>query len=269
VAVDINRESWNIDSSKIAAAVTSKTKAIILVDNYGRQNDISEIRRAIPENIAIIQDSAESFPGNLETEKSSCPDLITISCYANKILTAGEGGAVIGKPVYIDRIKGLKNQSQNPSTKFSHTEVGYNYRITNMQAAVFNTQWRKKNQLLKERAEIFKQYFSELSQSSINWTSNFTTNSTPWLFTISVQRNGLNIADVIDFLRSAGIESRPGFTTVSKTRFLADRARIHGSMEISENLSETVISLPTFPGLKQKQIKRIVQSLEEAISEDV
>jgi perosamine synthetase len=268
VSVDVDLETWNINQLRIADAVSAKTKAIILVDNYGRQSTLNEIRNLIPDDVAIIQDAAESFPGILKPFEKNESDLVTISCYANKILTAGEGGAVIGKPFLIDRIKTLKNQSQNPNRKFSHTDVGYNYRLTNMQAALFNIQWRKRESLLRERLDIFNHYFSELEVSNIEWKTNYTENSTPWLFTISAKTKSGDMRGIIDHLRRDGIESRPGFTTVSESGFLKNRVKIHGSVQNSEYLSRTLISLPTFPGLKRRDIKRIVGSLEMAIKND-
>jgi perosamine synthetase len=269
VVVDIDPVSWNLDISKIAQAVTEKTKAIILVDNYGRGNDTKKVRELLPPSISIIQDSAETFPGKFTLNEKSGADLITLSCYANKVLTSGEGGAVLGNPKFIQHIRSLKNQSQNPQRKFSHIEVGYNYRLTNMQAAVFNVQWRKKRKLLEQRMNVFNMYFSELAKTKINWSSNFTQNSTPWLFTISIQDENLDMRNVIACLRDDGIESRPGFTPISDSNFLSARVKITEEMKTSLSLSKSLISLPTFPGLKLRDIKRIVGSLEKAIPKSV
>jgi perosamine synthetase len=265
VVVDVARDSWNIDLNEVLSSITQKTKVVILVDNYGVRINSEVFREALPKSVSIIHDCAESFPA-LDTRNGiGGADLVTLSCYANKVLTAGEGGAVIGKPKAIERIRILKNQAQNPIQKFSHSELGFNYRITNMQAAVFNVQWGKRESLLKRRQKIFQWYFEALGASSINWKTSFLEDSTPWLFTISIENSNVNISKVIDLLKKDGVESRPGFTPIASTEYLAEKIRISGNLIHSNELSKSIISLPTYPKLRQKDIKKIINALELAI----
>ncbi|ASY22053.1 perosamine synthetase [Candidatus Planktophila versatilis] len=265
VVVDVSRDSWNIDLNGLLSSITQKTKAVVLVDNYGVRINSEVFRKTLPRNIAIIHDCAESFPAQVTKNGIGGADLVTLSCYANKVLTAGEGGAVIGNPEAIERIKILKNQAQNPKQKFSHSELGFNYRITNMQAAVFNVQWRKRERLLKRRQKIFQWYFAALSASSIKWDTSFRNDSTPWLFTILVENSNVSITKVIELLKKDGVESRPGFTPIASTAYLVDKIRISGSLIHSNELSKSIISLPTYPKLRQRDIKKIVNALQLAI----
>jgi perosamine synthetase len=267
VCVDVSPGSWNIDPDEVKRAITEKTRAIICVDNYGHPSNVSEIRRNIPENIVIIQDSAESFPDPLGSTNLISADLITLSMYANKIITSGEGGAVIGSRTLVSKIKELKNQSQDPNRKFNHVGVGYNYRMTNLHAAVFNAQWSKKNKILRKRKRVFEDYLVELSKVSFNWTTNFTSKSSPWLFTIQLHLLNTPTSVLIKELGESGIETRPGFNTITELAFAKKFVRKSGHGNFAENLSASVISLPTYPRLTRSKIRRIVKTLEKAIND--
>ncbi len=269
VVVDVSKDSWNIDLNKLLSSITQKTKVVVLVDNYGVRINSEVFRKALPKNVRIVHDCAESFPAQETNSGIGGADLVTLSCYANKILTAGEGGAVIGNPEAIERIKILKNQAQNPKQKFSHSELGFNYRITNMQAAIFNVQWRKRERLLKRRQQIFKWYFAALKASSMNWKTSFQGDSTPWLFTISIENPNVRISKVIEVLKKAGVESRPGFTPIASTDYLLDKIRISGTLINSNDLSKSIISLPTYPKLREKDIKKIIMALQLATESSV
>ena len=265
VVVDVSKDSWNIDPSQIKTAISSKTKAIVIVDNYGAPANVAKIREYIPAHVQIIHDCAESFPPSQARSGIGGADLVTLSCYANKILTAGEGGAVIGNAAAIERIRILKNQAQNPKQKFSHSELGYNFRLTNVQAAIFNVQWSKRQQLLKKRTKVFERYISELNKSKITWKSNLIENSTPWLFTISIENPIVDMHKVIEIMKQGGIESRPGFTTITNTEYLSSKIKAVGTLENSNKLSQSLISLPTYPDLTRKKIRRVIETLEFAI----
>ena len=111
VLVDVDLDTWNISISKILDAVTDKTKAIITVDNYGRIVDYITLKAVLPSNITLIQDASESFPGiNNVINDCGQGDISTFSFYANKVITSGEGGAILGPTDIIDRIRIMKNQ---------------------------------------------------------------------------------------------------------------------------------------------------------------
>jgi perosamine synthetase len=144
VLIDVDLETWNIDINQIRTAITEKTKAIIVVDNYGRFADLKNIRSELPESISIICDSAESFPENFDKDLYSYANFLTTSFYGNKIFTSAEGGAVFGSEQSIKLIAKLKNHSASTEKKFYHDSLGYNYRITNIHAAIFSGQEEKK-----------------------------------------------------------------------------------------------------------------------------
>lgn len=270
VVVDIDPITWNIDLDELQNAITEKTSAILVVDNYGTVADYEKIRSAVPKNIKIIQDAAESFPGkDMEMSDLIQGDVAVCSFYANKVLTAGEGGAIFGSKDVISRVSFLKNQAQNPNENFVHSDVGYNYRISNLHAAVFNAQWDKREKIQKKRKKIFENYDSELKKSRIKYSTNRDRTSSFWLFTIKLEYPNLKISAIRAALEANGIESRPGFTPFSKLKYLEQKAKFKSDYPISDSIYRNIISLPTYPGLKKNHIRRIVKILELAIEENL
>lgn len=264
ILVDIELDSWNIDMEKILNAMTSKTKAIIFVDNYGRNCDYSKIKDLIPSEIKIIRDAAESFPGkNADFITSDQVDLTTFSFYANKVFTSGEGGAVFGKKNLIEQIKSLKNHSLAAHNSFSHNAIGYNYRITNLQAAIFNSQWSRRARILKERQRVFRNYSASLLQHDLRFENN--SNDNPWLFTMRIPSNLGLVEEIRKHLNSNFIETRPGFTALSKQSFLLDSVEIRGGIQNSLLLAQETLSLPTFPQLSAKSINRIINIISKKL----
>lgn len=263
VVVDIGNDSWNINPVNILNAVTSKTKAVICVDNYGILADYKKIREILPKNIAIIQDASESFPSfGKSSEEIFQGDVVTFSFYANKVFTSGEGGAVFADEKVIERICTLKNQGLSQSGNFSHKELGYNYRISNIHAAIFNAQWEQRNVIQDLRGIVFAKYQEKMSLLKNELRTNADLEANNWLFTIELNDNYKDIEEIRKNLKSSGIETRPGFLPFSLHSYLENRIQIAGSCENSRRLSKQIISLPTFPELTEEEIEYIFNHLQ-------
>jgi perosamine synthetase len=267
VPMDVSEDSWNMEASDVIGGISPRTKAIIVVDNYGRPTDVKSIKAKLPRAIPVIQDSAEAFPDPFGVRNEIHSDLVTLSMYANKILTAGEGGAVVGSPHLIAKISALKNQSQDPMRKFSHIGIGYNYRITNLSAAVFNAQWQRRHVILQKRANIFANYFDLLASAEIKYASNYNENSSPWLFTIMLRDLPLGIDSVLSNLQSLGVESRPGFKTLTSFEYVREKLTTEIKSIHAHHLSTHIVSLPTYSELRQNDLKEIVSRLKRALGE--
>jgi perosamine synthetase len=266
VVVDVAASNWSIDPQSLQNVINRNTKAVIAVDNYGFSAPIAEIRDKVDSNIVIIQDSAESFPCNFEgvRDGDSLGDIITTSFYANKVFTSGEGGAVIANEARIAKINNIKNQGLGEVGTFSHIEVGYNYRITNVQASIFNAQWARYEELIKRRRDIFSLYGELLARKKYVIRTNASVN--PWLFTI--QGDFRNLANLRRILKDDGIETRPGFTPFSKMKHLEPFLKKSVNLGQSHLLSQNIICLPTFPEMTDDQIRYIVDKLDQAIATD-
>ena len=141
--VDINPKTLAIDHKQIEKKITKRTKAIMVVHQFGHSADMDPIMKiARKYSLKVIEDNAESIGGKYKGRKlGTIGDVATLSFYANKIITSGEGGAVltnskkIAEKCYVLRDHGT-NRTSDPIRKYIHIDLGYNYRMTNMQAAV-------------------------------------------------------------------------------------------------------------------------------------
>ena len=264
VLVDCDWDTWSVSASLILPAITDKTKAVIVVDNYGFLSNINEIRQKLPTRISLILDAAESFPSPELANRVRSVDLCTFSLYANKIVTSGEGGGVIGRTPLIGLVKLLKNQALSAVGSFYHTQIGYNYRITNLSAAVFNSQWKRLPEILKKRRSIFDYYHKGIKLNSIEILAD-NVQASPWLYTVVLPVNKQRRDLIRSRISQAKIETRPGFTTIGKLPYLSNTQRNHREFPISDILSEQSLSLPTYTHLTRKEIDDILRIVADAV----
>ena len=266
IPCDVDRKTGCLDARELRKLITSRTKAVIVVDNYGVLADYESIRDITPSTITIIQDAAESFPGpNIESIYGNQGDITTFSFYANKVVTAGEGGAIRASAEILKRVNYLKSQAQVSARNFTHGEVGFNYRITNMQAAIFNAQWKKLKIILSKRVSVFAAYVREIEKHNLDITHNGDLRNNPWLFCVRSESIGLNRDRIRLSLNEVGVETRPGFTPISQHDFFGIDNKLAFSR--SDALAAQTLCLPTFPNLSAKQIKYVVSHLKSALCE--
>lgn len=261
VLVDVDLNSWCININQVNDAITPKTKAIIAVDNYGFPASVKELKKLIPESVVIIQDAAESFPGSQKSKNSWFGDLVTFSFYANKVITSGEGGGIWASSETIKKINSLKSQANEISGTFRHTGLGYNYRITNMQAALLDAQIKRLDEILEKRSTIFAWYEDKLVKPN-GLKSNADAN--PWLFTVELPLDS-DTEYIRKQLAVKGVETRPGFTPLSEHPHIHSLANIQSDLGVSSRLSRYLISLPTFPEMTEKYVDFISANLEKEL----
>jgi len=267
VVVDVDKFTWCLDPELVSMAITKRTKAIIAIDNYGLFANIERIRTLIPDNIVIIEDAAESFPSIYSSPHDLYKgDFITTSFYANKVVTSGEGGAISGEPEFIAKINSLKSQSVNSLGTFDHVDIGYNYRISNLHAAVFCAQWEKLTQILDNRTRVFNHYFNMLLTEGVNFESNqFLSLKNPWLLALRLPDLDVSINQIRNELSKLGIETRPGFKPASQHKYLEGKIRISSPIENANSLYNEIICLPTYPDLANSDIEYICKSLNNLL----
>lgn len=265
VVIDCNRETWNVEPNLISNAINERTKAIIVVDNYGRLADLSVIKSIIGDKIKIILDAAESFSGESSDGRWVIPDLCTFSFYANKIFTCGEGGAIAADQNLIERINLLKSQWLETPNSFRHAGVGYNYRLTNISAAIFNAHWKRREKLLNRRREIFEIYRNLFSAEIDSGLIKDNSDAAPWLYTVDTGLTGNKRDTIRARLEEINIETRPGFTPISEHVHLSSSISPQSEFTNSKFLSDSLISLPTYYGLTNHQIKLVSSRFKEAL----
>jgi len=194
VFVDVDIKTWNINPEKIEKAITKKTKAIIPVHLYGNPCKMDEIIKIAKQyNLFVIEDATESLGAKYKNKYTGTfGDFGVFSFNGNKIITTGGGGMVVGKSAKrLTHIKFLVNQARDKTKGYYHPEVGFNYRMTNIEAALGLAQLKKLNAFLKKKllfAKIYKQELSTIENISFQEEYPFA-KSSYWLFTIFIKKS--------------------------------------------------------------------------------
>jgi len=265
VFVDSELATWNIDPKQIQEAITPRTKAIIPVHLYGHPADmdlILDIARA--NKLAVIEDAAEAHGAEYKGRKvGSMGDIGVFSFFGNKIITTGEGGMIVThRADIVDRIRLFRDHGMSPSKRYWHPVIGYNYRLTNIQAAIGVAQVERIESIIKLKCGIADRYKKQLGDvkgiicpPQAEWAKNVY-----WLYSVIVQDEfGVNRDDLIKELNSMGIDSRPLFLPVH-TQPIYNTGQ---HLEVAERLSLNGLSLPSSASLQGEEIDRVCEAIKK------
>ncbi|MDO8713801.1 MAG: DegT/DnrJ/EryC1/StrS family aminotransferase [Polynucleobacter sp.] len=266
VMVDVRRDTYCIDPDQIVRAITPRTKAIIPVHLYGHPANMSAILSiAKSRNLLVIEDAAEAHGASIDgTRVGAFGDCGVFSFYGNKIITSGEGGMITtNSDETYRRIKHLRDHAMSKDVRYWHTEVGYNYRMTNMQAALGLSQLNQIESFLDKRSRILEKYRKYLAPEGVECNPSIDASCVNWMVCAVVNSLGRSKRDlVIDKMREQGVDARPFFFPVSALPMFA-KADNPVSMELSEN----GFNLPTYFELELEKIGMIctvfLRSLDE------
>lgn len=218
VLADVTRDTWAVDPVELNKLITPRTKAIIPVHLYGQPAEMKEIK-AIAEkhNLLIIEDAAEAL-GSLYhgAHVGSFGDAAIFSFYGNKLITTGEGGMVVFKDhVVAARARKLRDHGMEPNRRYWHTALGFNYRLTNLQAAIGVAQLEQIEKFIARKIEIAESYRKILSPIEMIRQPFVRQNirNVYWLYSIVLEAKGsrINRDKLIAQLLTKGIETRPLF----------------------------------------------------------
>jgi len=260
VIVDVDPESWCIDPKEIEKAITPKTKAIIPVHVYGQPCDMDAIMAiARKHQLKVIEDAAEAHGAEYGGQKvGSFGDAATFSFFGNKIITTGEGGMVLTNSSELnDRMRVLRDHGMSKEKRYWHDMVGFNYRMTNLQAAIGCAQLERIDQILSDRDAIEEKYHRALGQFSfLRWQSRFSERRrVTWLVTLLAQ--GVDRDVLFGCLRNNGVDVRPFFYPLSEMPIYS---RYTFSNKNSKVLSSQGFNLPT---IVQVDYSKVVKAFEE------
>jgi perosamine synthetase len=269
VLVDVEEETWNLDPDLFEKKVSGNTKAIIPVHLYGHPCDMDEITKIAEKyNIAIIEDAAEAHGAEYKGKKVGSFGTISIfSFFGNKIITTGEGGmCVTDDPTLVERIEKIRDHGMRKDKKYWHDEVGFNYRMTNLQAAVGLAQFEKINTFLtrkREIADLYNSYLSEVDGLILPiekpWAKNVF-----WMYSIVMKKDHYSNSrdDLIEELKKKGIDSRPIFYPLHKMPPYSQDAVFPNA----ESISDFGISLPSGVTLTDEEIKYICEVVKKYLT---
>lgn len=260
VFIDIESESWNIDAKLIEAKINKKTKAILISNIYGFLPEIEKIRKLCDKyKIFLIEDAAESLGANYAGLKSgNIGDISTFSFFGNKTITSGEGGMVMcnDENLYL-KIEQLKNQGNNKEIRYYHDILGFNYRMTNIQAAIGLAQTEQLKKILQKKKELFSYYFETLNKYvEFQRPINEAIEPSYWIVCVLFKTESQK-QKIIRAFDKSGIEFRPLFTPVDKFPFYEN----NNNLKVSNNIYNRGICLPSFPELSKNELNKICNTI--------
>lgn len=276
VLIDSEPETWNIDVNKIEEKITSRTKAIIPVHIYGHPVDMGPlIELAEKYNLFIVEDAAEAHGALYKNKKiGSLGDIGCFSFYANKIITTGEGGMLVtNNKELAERAKLLRNNAFS-KPRFIHKDFGFNYKLTNLQAAIGVAQMENADKLVELRIKNASIYNSLLKNiegitlpSEKIWAKNVY-----WMYGVVLDNFGVTKEQLMVKLFEKGVETRSFFIPmhqqpIYKTKKKQNFPDVIGRYPIAENLGKNGLYLPSGNSLTKEHIKQVVNSIKEVKEE--
>ena len=261
VFVDSLSDTWQMDPNDVKRKITSKTKAIMVVHLYGHPCDMDVIMAISKQfNLYVVEDCAEAF-GSAYKEKrvGGIGHVSAFSFFGNKTITTGEGGMLCtNDPEIHKRAFHLKGQGLAPNRQYWHDVIGYNYRMTNICAAIGLAQLERAEEFIAKKQQIAKWYSEELAGLPIGMQKDAPDiSNTYWMVSIltstQTQRDGLR-----KYLEINGVETRPLFFPVHEMPMYLSGSE---AFPVAEDLSSRGINLPSYPELTLENIKFIASKI--------
>lgn len=270
--VDSDFSSWNMDPSLLAMELEKRAtedrlpKAVVLVHLYGQPADIDPIKKACSKyNVALIEDAAEALGAKY---KGKAPGTFGkagfYSFNGNKIITTSGGGMIVSDDKeLIEKVKFWATQARDNAVHYEHTEIGYNYRMSNVLAAIGRGQLRVLSERVAGKRQIFDRYFESLSDlPGVSFMPEpYFAHSTRWLtcLTIDPEKAGIDRNIVIQKLESKNIEARPTWKPMHLQPLYKDCQNTGGA--VAKEIFKTGLCLPSGTGMTDEDLQRIVSAV--------
>lgn len=262
--IDASVDTWNMDLNLFDQYVKRHKftdLTVLVVHNLGNIINIPELKRKYP-SFTFLEDNCEGFLGKYDGQYSGTASFASaISFFGNKNVTCGEGGAFIcqDEDVY-EYIKCIHGQGQS-SERFIHNHLGYNYRMTNVQAALLYGQLELLPEIMEKKHNLFEKYSEHIDHDRVTTqTPEWRTEHSNWMFGIRVKNHpGYKAAE--EFFKKRGVEIRPMFYPLSAHPYLND-ILLTGEHN-AKLLNKESFILPSFPGLTSEEITHILNTLDE------
>lgn len=273
IFVDQDSETWNMDVAQIKSKITSKTRAIMVVHIYGLPVDMDPvISIANKYNLKIIEDSAEMHGQTYNGLKcGSFGDVSTVSFYPNKHITTGEGGMILTNDDRLaERCRSLRNLCFIPERRFVHFELGYNARMTNMQAAIGVAQFERIDEfIVKKRwiGSLYRKLLSNVTEITLQSDKTPHSENIYWVFGILLDKKfPLDARQMMEKLAERGVGTRPFFFGLHAQPVLKQYPFYkEENLPVCENLSDRGFYLPSGLALTEEQIVYSAEQLVDII----
>jgi len=267
VFCDSRADDWLMDVDRIEALITPRTAAILPVHLYGGVCDMPAIMAiAARHGLKVIEDCAECLGSTLDgRHPGTFGDAGTFSFFGNKTITTGEGGAVAtSTPELAARLARVKNHGMSTTRRYWHDELGFNYRMTNIAAAIGCAQFERLGEILAAKRAIAARYRVLMADLPVQFQRlGETTVSSEWLVSFLLPPGARRDA-VMAAMAERNIETRPVFHCAHR---MPAYAGVFGglSLPVAEDIAARGMSLPSYPELTMREQKRVVAALREAL----
>ena len=281
VLIDADPLTWCMKTDEIAAKLTPRTRAIMAVHIYGHPVDMDPVRELAREHeLAVVEDAAEAhgaeylhgWRGDAGTWKrcGSFGEMSCFSFYANKVITTGEGGMVLtDDPAIAARLRSRKNLCFQPR-RFFHEELGHNFRLTNVQAAIGLAQLERVDEMIERKRRAAAQYAERLKgveglQLPVEhaWAR-----SVYWMYGVVLdEATGWTAAPAAAFLREQQVETRPFFLGMHAQPVLRSRGLFRReTYPVADRLAQQGLYLPSGLALTAEQIDRVCEAVKKMLT---
>lgn len=277
VLVDADPVTWCMNVDEIEKKITPRTRAIMPVHIYGHPVDMDRISQlALKHGITIIEDAAEAHGAEYLTARDTsearwqrCGSFGELSCfsfYANKLITTGEGGMILtDNDSLAEKARSRRNLCFQPGRRFYHEDLGFNFRITNLQAALAIAQMQRMEEILQRKRRMAEQY--ALNLKDIPWLQlppqQDWARSVYWMYGVVLSDDaGMDAAKFADKLKAAGVETRPFFLGMHEQPALHRLGLFQNSKyPVTERLSRKGLYLPSGLALTSEQLLEVCEKV--------
>ena len=277
VFVDIDKDTWNLDIDLVEKAITPKTKGILPIHVFGLPCNMEALSLlAKKHGLWIVEDACEAigaYSGKTIAGKES--DLAVLAFYPNKQITTGEGGLVLtDNDEYAETMRSVRNQGRaSGSGWLNHQRLGYNYRMSDIHAALGLVQLQRIDEILKKRAQVASWYENELKNCDLISFQHVPENMTKsWFVFVVKLNNKFNFQHrnaILELLKKSGISCNNYFTPIHLQPFIKELLGTDiDDFPITESVAERTIALPFYTNLSKQEVQEVSNKFIE-IAESV
>lgn len=265
VFADIDNDTFNISPEEVRKKLTRNTKAVIAVDLYGQTHDFDGLRAVLPDDVKIIEDACQSLGAEHKGRKAGIlGDIGIFSLYATKNITSVEGGMIVtDNEEYFKRARTFRNHGQN-AARYEYLDVGYNYRMCDLLAAIGIEQMKKLQDFINKRREN-AQYFIDNLQAMSNLRLPMTKKGNFHVynqFTLRVDKE--KRAALVEHLKKNGISAAIYYPTPLHVNPAFSKFGFKkGDFPVAEKIAEEVLSIPVHPALSKRDLDKVVKAINE------
>ncbi len=276
VLVDADPSTWNMNIADIESKITSHTKAIMVVHIYGLPVDLDPVLKICKKfNLKLIEDSAEMIGQNYKNKPcGSFGDVSTVSFYTNKHVTTGEGGMIFTDDDNIaNRCRELRNLCFQPNKRFVHEKLGWNLRMTSLQAAIGIAQLELLDRNIKKKiwiGNLYNDLLGDINGIQLPLSKTDFAENIYWVYGIVLNENrNIDADEVMKKLISLNVGCRPFFYPLHKQPVFVKKGMFDGEKyPVAEKLSKFGLYLPSGIGIREEQIYKVSEILKKVLSKN-